>query len=297
MHGRERFGDIYVLDCDEWTWTNLTLHTMIPISQHCVATYTSHPTAVEYDQITSSELQGMSMEQLYDLIKSKGTAASEHEPKDKTEVLNLVRCLLLRPGILLHSGLQSPKEEGEVKGRRNDTWILELPYLASDQYGSPIESPGSKRSPGAGSPTESSPLGSPINSPMRRGFTRFGKGSPLGKARRKTSDNDHLLTDVLVVGSNVQGYLGLGLENQPTHPEDSDLGPARGAHDTNPTTCIRLECLSTNCFEYSPTAPGAGLGGESCVLRMACGSGHVMALCKDGRVFSWVSICLFTMIS
>ena len=57
--GRERFGDIYILDCDHWTWTTLALHTMIPIAQHCVATYTHYETSSEYDNLTNSELQSV----------------------------------------------------------------------------------------------------------------------------------------------------------------------------------------------------------------------------------------------
>ena len=275
--GREKFGDIFVLDCDEWTWSKLPLPTMIPIAQHCVATYASPPTAEQYDNLANAELNAMSMEQLYDLITSKGEAASVHEPKNKQEVLNLVRCLLLRPGLLLHSGLQSPLEPGEVKGRRIDTWVLELPYSAASSFGQPrgIDSP-TARSPGVGSP--------------------IGLGSPMGRAKAsaksarspaRTAAHSGMVTDVFVVGSNVQGYLGLGLDNQPSHPEDSGLGAARYAHDANPPTCIRLEQLSTMCFEYFPNAKGLELAAEECVLQIACGAEHVVALCKDGRLFTW----------
>ena len=279
LHGRERFGDIYMLDCDDWTWTKLELHTMIPIAQHVVATYDSHQTQAKYDHLTQSDLQSMSMHELHELLKSKSTAASEHEPSNKAEVMSLLRCLLLRPGLLLHSGLQSPLEEGEMKGRRNDTWVLEIPYLASQQRGSPSRSP------------LESPLGSPGRSSPNRA-SPLGRSSPLGRTNsfssfNRTKGQDTILADVIAVGRNVQGYLGLGLENQPSHPHDSGLGPARYAHDTHPTTGIRISLLSTNCFNYHPTTSGDFLEPNESVERLACGANHAVALCRDGRLFSW----------
>ena len=280
--GRERFGDIYVLDCDEFTWTQLALHTMIPISQHVVATYVSHPSAPEYDHLTTSELQSMSMGQLYDLLQSKGNAAKEHEPSNKQEVLNIVRLLLLRPGIVLHSGLQSPHEPGEMKGRRTDTWVLEMPYKGGVPAGaSPARSPGHispARSPGHGriSPDRPGSAGS-----------RKSAADSLNSHRKSPNAKMHVATDVLAVGRNMQGYLGLGLENQPSHPGDSGLGPARFAHDTNPCTCIRLGALSANCFDYYPTTTGTALGEEESIVTVACGAEHVVALSNDGRLFSW----------
>jgi len=277
--GRERFGDIFILDCDDFSWTQLALHTMIPITQHVVAAYAAIPTAPAYDHLTTSELQSMSMGQLYDLLQSKGNAAKEHEPSNKQEVLNLLRCLLLRPGVLLHAGMQSPQEPGEVKGRRTDTWVLELPYKG-------VVAAGKVNSTGI-SPTRSPVIGrSPIGSPT--GMSRTGSAaSDLHSPLRSPHAKMHRATDVLAVGRNMQGYLGLGLENQPSHPEDSGLGPARYAFDANPPTCIRLGALSANCFDYYPTAKGTALGEGISIVMVACGAEHAVARASNGRLFAW----------
>jgi len=276
LHGRELLGDIFILDCDTWTWTKLALHNMIPIAHHLVAPYSTYPTQAEYDHLTNSELETMSMEQLWDLVQSMGNSAKQHETKNKDEVVTLMRLLLLRPGLLLFAGLQHPLEEGEKSGRRNDTWVLELPYSAHQHAASVTASPLRSRSPLRGSPLRGSPLrGSP-------------GGSPLGVVPPHRSQNqDGMQTDVLAVGSNLQGYLGLGLEYQPSHPQDSGLGSARFAHDTHPTTCIRLGSLSADVFEYYPSAGHAQLNLLKCVKNMACGAAHVVAVSFSGALFAW----------
>ena len=286
MEGRERLGDIYILDCDDWTWTNLELSTMIPIAQHCVATYDTYPTVAQYDMLSNAELQSMTMEQLYDVVRSKGDAAMrEHKPTNKGEVINLIRCLMLRPGILLHSGHQTPQEEGEKKGRRNDTWILELPYSRIEEQKEETDAPSPNGRLSCGSGHENH-----VGEDRTRSRKKTDPHSLLWRERTETAHQD-LGTDVLAVGRNVQGYLGLGLDSQPSHPHDSGLGPARGAHDTNPTICIRLGMLSSRCFDYHPSALEPTMGKGECVVRVACGAGHVFALCKNGQLFAWVCIC------
>lgn len=130
----------------------------------------------------------------------------------------LAKFQLLRPGLLIFSGHQTPNEAGEKSGRRTNTFYL--------QVGS---------TPKANQANSPSPAAQP-KSTSKTFQARWARDEERGRE-----------TDVFTTGSNLDGYLGLGMHRfAPMQPD-----PPPESISAYPNVCVRISRLSTKAFEWS----------------------------------------------
>ncbi len=139
----------------------------------------------------------------------------------------MAKIAILRPGMLIFSGYQNPNEAGEKAGRRINTFYLQVGSVVC-------------------SPTVAGPSGAAALKMFR---ARWAKDEERGRD-----------TDVFTVGSNIDGYLGLGLHRMgPLQPD-----PPPETVWEHPNICLRISALSTNAFEWNLSTQqvdfGSGVG-------------------------------------
>jgi hypothetical protein len=168
--------------------------------------------------------------QLHQLLRSKGIDFSA--AKSRAHLQALARYALMKPGVVCVSGHQEPGAKEERNGRRHNCYALELDPAALDEPPSPLHAAAAaaKSPPGRASPRRPAADSSPSSpsSPLAPraapgGVSPPGRASPAGAPPPPPRPR---AAEVLAAGANVHGYLGLGLDSQPSHPSGA-LGPAR----------------------------------------------------------------------